>query len=102
MAMLDHIAHVLLALLTTLGALVLSALATLEAALGQIMTSAHIPPDVQTILGLLLAIAFLIAALQLFGGFIRVVLIVLLLAIVVHAAAFHGLAPPVATHAEHG
>lgn len=96
--MLDYVAHALLGLLEALAGLVLGALAWLEAALGQLMTQAHIPPDLQTVAGIVLAIMFLIAALQLFGGFIRVVVVVVLLAIVVHALSHHGVvampAPP--------
>jgi hypothetical protein len=94
--MLDHIAHVLLGLLTALGALVLSALTWLEAVLGQAMTQAHIPQGLQEVAGIVLAVLFLIAALQLFGGFIRVVVVVVLLAIVVHAVSHHAPPPPAA------
>jgi hypothetical protein len=99
--MLDHIAHVLLALLTGLAAIVLAALAWIEGALGSVMTAAHIPPDLQTILGVAVALLFLIAALQLFGGFIRVVVIVVLLAIVVHAATHRELGVPHPISAQH-
>jgi hypothetical protein len=88
--MLDHFAHALLGLLMALAALVLGALAWVEGALGQMMTQAHIPPDLQIVVGLVLAVGFLLAALQLFGGFIRIVVVVVLLAIVVHAASHHG------------
>ncbi len=88
--MLDQFAHALLGLLEALAALVLGALAWLEGWLGHAMTQAHIPPDLQTVVGIVLAIAFLIAAIQLFGGFIRVVVIVVLLAIVVHALSHRG------------
>ncbi len=87
--MLDHFAHALLGLLEALAAIVLGALTWLEVVLGQAMTQAHIPPDLQTIAGIVLAVLFLLAALQLFGGFIRVVLIVVLMAIVVHALSHH-------------
>ena len=105
--MLDHFAHALLGLLMALAALVLGGLAWVEAVLGQAMTQARIPPDFQIVVGLILAVAFLIAALQLFGGFIRIVVIVVLLAIVVHAASHHGepgplspihASPPAQTH----
>ncbi len=87
--MLDHVAHVLLGLLAALAALVLSALSWLEAVFGHAMTQAHIPPDLQAVAGIVLAVLFIIAALQLFGGFIRVVVIVVLLALVVHALSHH-------------
>jgi hypothetical protein len=47
------------------------------------------------------ALLFLVAALQLFGGFIRVVVIVVLLAIVVHAATHHEIVVPHPTPAQH-
>ncbi len=99
--MLDQIAHTLLALLAGLAALVLTALAWLEASLGGIMTAAHVPPSLQTVLGIVIALLFLIAALQLFGGFIRVVVIVVLLAIVVHAATHHEILVPHPIPAQH-
>jgi hypothetical protein len=88
--MLDHIAQLLLGLLTALGALVLSALSWLEAVLGQAMTQAHIPQGVQEVAAIALAVLFLIAAVQMLGGFIRVVVVVVLLAIVVHAVSHPG------------
>ena len=99
--MLDHIAHVLLALLAGLAAIVLAALAWIEGALGGVMTASHIPPDLQMVLGIVVALLFLVAALQIFGGFIRVVVIVVLLAIVVHAATHHELGVPRPVPAQH-
>jgi hypothetical protein len=99
--MLDHIAHVLLAVLAGLAAIVLAALAWIEGALGGIMTAVHIPPDLQMILGIVVALLFLVAALQMFGGFIRVVVIVVLLAIVVHAATHRELVLPNPVPAQH-
>jgi hypothetical protein len=99
--MLDQIAHTLLALLAGLAAIVLAALAWIEGALGGVMTAAHIPPDLQMVLGIVVALLFLVAALQMFGGFIRVVVIVVLLAIVVHAATHRELVVPHAVTAQH-
>ena len=99
--MLDQIAHVLLALLAGLAAIVLAALAWIEGALGGIMTASHIPPDLQLILGIVVALLFLVAALQMFGGFIRVVVIVVLLAIVVHAATHNEIGVPHPIPAQH-
>jgi len=92
---------VLLALLAGLAAIVLAALAWIEGALGGIMTASHIPPDLQLILGIVVALLFLVAALQMFGGFIRVVVIVVLLAIVVHAATHHEIGVPHPIPAQH-
>jgi hypothetical protein len=85
MAVLDHIAHALISLLAAIAGFVLAALAAIEDWLRGIMTHAGIPPDLQTVVGILIAVAFLVAAFRLFGGFIRVVLIVVLVAVVAHA-----------------
>jgi hypothetical protein len=91
MAALDHIANLLLGLLAAIAALVLSALTWLEAALGQLMSHAGIPPGAREIVAILIAVLFILAAFRLFGGLIRVVLIVVLVALLVHALAGHGL-----------
>jgi hypothetical protein len=92
--MLDHIANLLLALLASLAAIVLSVLAWLEAAFGHFLSQLGVPPGAQTVLGIVLAILFLLAAIRLFGGFIRIVLVVVVLAIVVHAVTHHDYAVP--------
>ena len=68
----------------------MSALAWLEAALGQVMAHAGIPPDAREVVGLVIAVLFILAAFRLFRGLIRVVLIVVLVALLVHALAGHG------------
>lgn len=85
MQVLDQFARALVALLAWLAALVLTALAALEDWLRGLMTGAGVPGSVQTIFGIVLAVLFLVAALRLFGGFIRVVLVVVLVALSVHA-----------------
>ena len=96
--MLDNVARALLSLLEALAALVLRVLDWLEAVVGLAMTQAHIPPGLQALAGIVLAVLFLITALQLFGGFIRVAVIVVLLAVVVHALSHHGQPPPMLHH----
>jgi len=56
-----------------------------ETALGTPMRAAGLPPDVQLAIGVVVAILFILAAIQLFGGFLRLLVIVLLLALVLHA-----------------
>lgn len=85
MQVLDQVARALVALLAGLAALVLTALAALEDWLRGLMSAAGVPGAVQTIFGIVLAVLFLIAALRLFGGFIRVVLVVVLVALGLHA-----------------
>ena len=92
--MLDHIAHALLALLMGLVAIVLSVLSAIENALGHAMSQMGLPHSVQTVLGIVVAILVLIAALRLFGGFVRVVLIVVVLALVVHAVTHNNYEAP--------
>jgi hypothetical protein len=93
--MLDKVANALVALLGTLAGVVLGALTWVEHWFGGLMTSAHIPANLQTVFAVVLGILFIVAAVQLFAGFIRVVVIVVLVAIAVHAVS-HGrsVAPP--------
>jgi hypothetical protein len=88
--MLDKIATTLMSLLQQLASLVFAALAWIEAQLGILMTAAHIPHGAQVILGVVLAVLFLVAAFQLFSGFIRIVLIVFLVALLAHAMTVKG------------
>ncbi len=91
--MLDKIATTLMSLLQQLAALVFAVLAWIEAQLGAVMTAAHIPHGAQVIFGIVLAVLFLVAVFQLFSGFIRVVLIVFLVALLAHAMTVRGDAP---------
>jgi hypothetical protein len=88
--MLDRLLHALLAVGAAILAIVLAALAWLEAGLGHLMAAAHVPPDLRFVLAVVVAVLFLLAAVRLFGGFIRLILIVLLVAFVVHALSHHG------------
>jgi hypothetical protein len=96
--MLDHIAHVLLSVLALLAGLVLGVLAFFENALGHAMTQMGLPHPVQTVLAIFLALVILVAAFRLFGGFIRVVVIVVILAIVVHAVTHNSYSTQSITH----
>jgi hypothetical protein len=93
MALLDRLLHALLAVLAVIVAIVFAALAWIEGLLGSVMTAAHIPANLQSVLAIVVGVLVLIAALRLFGGLIRVVLIVLLLAIVAHALSHHPYEP---------
>jgi hypothetical protein len=83
--MLNQLVQALIAVLEAIAALVLAALAWVEGFFGKLMDAAHVPHNAQVLLGIVVAVLFLVAAVRLFGGFIRVVLIVLLVAIVAHA-----------------
>jgi hypothetical protein len=96
--MLDHVAHALLALLLGLVGIVLGILEALENFLRDTMNHLGLPHPVQTVLALFAAVVFLVAAFRLFGGFIRVVLIVVILAIVVHAVTHNDYSAPRTLH----
>jgi hypothetical protein len=98
--MLDSLLHALLAVAAALFAIVLAVLAWIEGGLAVVMNSAHIPPGLQTVLLIVVAVLVLLAALRLFGGFIRIVLIVLILVFVLHAVSNHAFTPH-PTHATH-
>ena len=83
--MLNQLVQALTAVLEAVAALVLVALSWLEGFFTQLMDAAHIPHNAQVLLGIVLAVLVLVAAVRLFGGFVRVVLVVLLVAIVAHA-----------------
>ena len=87
--MLSEITHALVAALAGLAALVLFALAWIEDMFFAAMTNAGIPHQVQSLLALILAVLFLFAAFRLFGGFIRIVLIFVLLTLLVHSLTHH-------------
>ena len=88
--MLAQVAHILVATLAALAGIVLAALGWLEANLASTMTGAGIPRNLQSVLLIIVAVLFLVAAVRLFSGFIRIVAIVVLLAIAVHALTYRG------------
>lgn len=81
-------------LLLALVGLVLGILAALEDALGHAMTQLGLPHPVQTVLAVVLALLVIVAAFRLFGGFIRVVLVVFVVAVIVHAVTRHDYTVP--------
>jgi NAD/NADP transhydrogenase alpha subunit len=92
--MLNQLVQALITLLEAIAALVLAALAWLEGFFTQLMDAAHVPHNAQVLLAIVLAVLVLVAAVRLFGGFVRVVLIVLLVAIVAHAILHPRSLPP--------
>jgi hypothetical protein len=91
---LDLIVHILLGALAAIVAAVLLVLAWLEAVLGHTMTGAGVPREAQEIVAVVIAVLCIVAALRLLGGFIRVVLVVVLLALLAHALLGHGIVAP--------
>ena len=98
--MLDQVTQALVALLSALVAVVLGVLKWVEDRFGDLMTQAHIPPNLQMVFAILLGVMFLIAALQIFGGLIRVVVVLVLISVAVHAFTSHR--RPVATEPQRG
>jgi hypothetical protein len=83
--MLSGVVHIVIGGLVGLVGLVLFALAWVEGSLRDLMTAAGVPLNLQMALELVVAVLFLAACVRLFSGFVRVVAIVVLLAIVVQA-----------------
>jgi hypothetical protein len=93
MALLDRLSHALMELLWTIVAIVMAALAWIETVLGIPMRAAGLPPDMQLVIGVLVAIVVVIAAVRLFGGLLRLALVVLLVVLVLHAVGHRALMP---------
>lgn len=94
---LDRLAQAVLAAFAALAALVLGVLDAIEGALSHAMVQAGIPAPLRTLLFIIVAVLFLVAAVRLFGGLIRVGLILLLAVILIHA--LFGTRPELARHA---
>ncbi len=93
MALLDRLTHALMELLWAIVAIVMAALAWIETVLGIPMRAAGLPPDLQLAIGVLVAIVVVIAALRLFGGVLRLALVVLLVVLVLHAVGHRAFTP---------
>ena len=76
--------HSLLDLLITLGNLIVGALVSVELWLRAQLTHAGLPPEIQTVILLVVAILLVIGSLQLFGGLIRVAVVLVLILIAIH------------------
>jgi hypothetical protein len=75
----------LLQLLIQFGNLVLAAIVAAELWLRGQLTLLGVPPSIQVVLLVALAVVLILAALRLFGGLIRVAVVLVLLLIVIHA-----------------
>ena len=80
-----HAVRALLNLLIELGSLILAGILAIELWLRAQLTLLGLPPAVQTVLLIALAVVLILAALRLFGGLIRVAVVLLLLLVVVRA-----------------
>jgi hypothetical protein len=94
MALLDRLTHALMELLWAIVAIVMAALAWIETVLGIPMRAAGLPPDLQLVIGVLVAIVVVVAAVRLFGGVLRLALVVLLVVLVLHAVGNRAFMPP--------
>ncbi len=79
-----HALDALLQLLNQLGRLLLAAVVAIELWLRTQFTLLGLPPVIQTALMVGVAVMLILAALRLFGGLIRVAVVVLLLLVVIH------------------
>jgi hypothetical protein len=75
----------LLELLIEFGDLVLAALVAVELWLRGQLTVLGVAPPIQVVILVALALALILAALRLFGGLIRVAVVLVLVLIVIHA-----------------
>ena len=82
-----HALDAVWAAIAALVDLVLSALGVVELWLRARMAQVGVPHGLQTIVLILVAVLFLVAALRLFGGVLRVLLIVFLLLLALHILA---------------
>ncbi len=64
--------------------LLLGAFGMVEQFCRQLLGQAGVPPGLQTLIILAVAVLFIVAVLRLFGGFFRVVLVVVLILLVLH------------------
>jgi hypothetical protein len=74
----------LLQLLIQLGALILAGIVAVELWLRTQFALFGLPPTIQTVLLIAMAVVLILVALRLFGGLIRVAVVLLLLLVVIH------------------
>jgi hypothetical protein len=75
----------ILGLITLLGGLVLQALVAVETWLRSQLTMLGAPPPVQTAILVAVALILILAAFRLFGGLIRIAVIIVVVLIAIHA-----------------
>lgn len=80
----NHALQTLLNLLVQIGNLVMAAIVACELWLRGELTLLQVPRPIQTVLMVALALLLIVAALRLFGGLIRIAVIVILLLIALH------------------
>lgn len=81
-----NIVRSLLDLLIALGNIIVAALITVEVWLRAQLTHFGLPPPVQTVILIAVAALLVIGSLRLFGGLIRVAVVLVLILIAIHIA----------------
>jgi hypothetical protein len=79
-----HVVNSLLQLVIALGDLIVGGIITIELWLRAQLTQFGLPPNIQTVILVALAALLIIASLRLFGGLIRVAVVLVLILIAVH------------------
>ena len=67
-----HVIEVLLQFIIDLGGIIVAAIMAVEVWMRGLLTQFGVPAQIQTVLLIALAVVLIIAALRLFGGFIRI------------------------------
>jgi hypothetical protein len=80
----EHTINSLLQLLIDLGNLIVGGIVTLELWLRAQLAQFGLPPGIQTVIMIALAVLLIIGSLRLFGGLIRVALVLVLILIAIH------------------
>ena len=80
----NQIVNELLHFVVQLGNLLMSAILAIELWIRGALSQAGLPPAVQTVLMLAVAALLIIGSLRLFGGLIRVAVVLLLLLVAIH------------------
>ncbi len=81
---LTNVINKLLQLLIDLGNLIVSAIVTIELWLRAQLSQFGLPQNVQTIILIMLAVVLIIGSLRLFGGLIRIAVVLALILIGIH------------------
>jgi hypothetical protein len=80
----NHAIDLIIFAILTLAGLVMDFIAFVDSFLASLMTSAHVPPNAQIILLVVVAVALVVMALRALGGVFGALIIVLLVLLLVH------------------
>ncbi len=81
---LNHAVEVLLHLVIQAGNLIVAGIIAIELWMRAQLATLGLPPDIQTVLLVALAVLLIVAALRLFGGLIRVAVVLVVVLIAIH------------------